>query len=45
MQTKAAKELEKEDFKGSSRRGNAALGGGMAGMGKNVSRRIKKTFK
>jgi len=40
MTQKQAEQLKKEDFKGSSKQGNLAIGGG-----RNMKRQLKKTFK
>ena len=40
MTQKQAKEIKKEDFKGSSRQGNLAVSGG-----RGMKRQLKKTFK
>ena len=40
MTQKQAREIKKEAFKGSSREGNLAMGGG-----RSMKRQLKKTFK
>jgi hypothetical protein len=40
MTQKQAREIQKEDFKGSSRQGNLAVGGS-----RNMKKSLKKTFK
>ena len=40
MTQKQAKEIQKEDFKGSSRQGNLAVS-----CGRGMKRQLKKTFK